>query len=79
MDINQGLKRKVFKWLTYFINWYKFHTKQWSQHKLTSNFSVCIKGTNGEHSKNDKYGKHQEVIQLNYGGLSTYMLVLFDC
>ena len=46
---------------------------------MTSNFCVCTNGLNTGYSKNNYYEKFQEAIELDYSGLLTHKLVLFNC
>lgn len=63
----------------YFVNDYKFHTKDWSKDKSTSNYNVFVQGFDCGHSKNDFYGMLHDVIELECIEWPIKKLVLFKC
>ncbi|XP_057415192.1 uncharacterized protein LOC130710056 [Lotus japonicus] len=62
-----GPKRKVETWPIYFVNGFKFHTKEWSVNKKTINSGVCVQGDDEEH-EHYYYGTLKEIMQLQYPG-----------
>jgi len=60
---------KVTKWYTYFVNGYRFHTKEWSHGKTTINYRVCVKGFT-DREQDDFYGIIHQIYDFHYHGLS---------
>ena len=71
-DIAWGPKRLVETWPIYFVNGYKFHTKEYSQMRKSNNNGVCIRGVAGVQVENDYYGYVDERLLVK-------KLVLFKC
>jgi hypothetical protein len=61
-------------WPSYFINGYHFHTRSYAEGKSTMNYGVCVQS-----SSIDFYGELEEIIEVEYPGLSTMKVVLFKC
>nr|XP_016453702.1 PREDICTED: uncharacterized protein LOC107778035 [Nicotiana tabacum] len=74
-DITWGPDHKVKIMSKYFVNGYKFHTKEWSKNKKTNNSGVWVKSDGDV----DYYGVLQEILELEYFGWPRKKLVLFRC
>jgi hypothetical protein len=74
-----GPLRIVKTWPIYFVNGFKFHTKEHSIGKSTINCGVCVKGTGYGEYENDFYGQLEEIVQIEYPGLPLKMVMLFKC
>lgn len=70
---------KVESYQVYFVNGFKFHTKNYSEKKATVNYGVCIYGTNYTESSYDYYGILEEIIILEYPRLPIKKVALFKC
>jgi len=71
-----GPKSKATSWHTYFVNGYKFHTKDWSHGKTTTNCGVFVKGFT-EGGEDDFYGIIHRIYDLHYHGLSRPITVFY--
>ena len=62
-----GLKRKVKTYPIFFVNGFKFKTKEYGAEKLTNNTGVYVKGSDDPNDHiNDFYGVLTQVLQLTY-------------
>ncbi|KAG8388376.1 hypothetical protein BUALT_Bualt02G0119500 [Buddleja alternifolia] len=62
----------------YFVNGFKFHTKEYGNSKSTMNSGVWVWGTSNENDMTDYYGMLEEIIELEYFG-NENKVVLFKC
>ena len=75
--MSQGPLNEILSYQTYYVNGYKFQSKDHNQNKSTYNCGICVKGSNDVDDMNDYYGVLEEIIELQYfSGLS---LVVFKC
>lgn len=74
-----GPQRKANKWPSYYVNGYKFNTKDHGQGMGTTNFGVCCQGGTDETTENNYYGVLTDIIEVHYTGWPIKMLVLFKC
>jgi hypothetical protein len=77
--LSMGPKRLVTSWPIYFVNGFRFHTHEHSEGKETKNSGVGVKGGSNGGAESDYYGVLKEVIQLEFFGEPTKMVVLFYC
>lgn len=73
-----GPLRIVQTYETYIINGYKFHTMARGEGMKTSNYGVCVRGTDGQ-LENDFFGILTDIIEVQYYGHPKKKLVLFKC
>ena len=66
-------------WPMHFVNDYKFHIKDWTKGKSTSNYGVCVQGFDCGQLENNFYGILHDVVELKYAGWPIKRLVLFKC
>lgn len=67
---------KATSWHMYFVNGYRFHTKDWSDGKKTINCGVHVKGVT-EGGEDDFYGIIQRIFELEYHGLSNKIAIFY--
>ncbi|XP_021991209.1 uncharacterized protein LOC110887964 [Helianthus annuus] len=63
----------------YFVNGYKFHTREHSKGLVTSNFGVCVRGETYNAEESDYYGLLDEILELQYDCNVPQTVVLFKC
>ena len=63
----------------YFVNDYKFLTKSHRSIKSTSNYGVCVKGSNSSDTEIQYDGRLIEVLKLEYSRLPIKHIVLLKC
>lgn len=63
----------------YIVNGYRFHTVTHGTHMSTENSGVCVKGTDYSIDEYDYYGRLEDVVELEYGGLPLKKTFLFSC
>jgi len=64
----------------YFVNGYKFNTKEYGAEKLTNNTGVFVKGSDDpENHLNDFYGVLTQILQLTYFSRPAEEVFLFRC
>lgn len=78
-DVALGPLRSVTTYQVYFVNGYKFHTREHGLNRSTFNSGVCIKGSNYSDLSSDYYGILVEIVQLEYPALPIKRVVLFKC
>ena len=75
-----GPKRVVKTYPIYFVNGYKFNTKEYGAEKLTNNTGVFVKGSDDpENHLNDFYGVLTQILQLTYFSRPAEEVFLFRC
>ena len=75
-----GPKRVVKTYPIYFLNGYKFNTKEYGAEKLTNNIGVFVKGSDDpENHINDFYGVLTQILQLTYFSRPAEEVFLFRC
>ena len=75
-----GPKRVVKTYPIYFVNGYKFNTKEYGAEKLTNNTGVFVKGSDDpENHLNDFYGVLTQILQLTYFSRPVEEVFLFRC
>lgn len=75
-----GPKRVVKTYPIYFVNGYKFNTKEYGAEKLTNNTGVFVKGSDDlENHINDFYGVLTQILQLTYFSRPAEEVFLFRC
>ena len=75
-----GPKRVVKTYPIYFVNGYKFNTKEYGAEKLTNNIGVFVKGSDDpENHLNDFYGVLTQILQLTYFSRPAEEVFLFRC
>ena len=75
-----GPKRKVNTYPIYFVNGYKFNTKEYGAEKLTNNTGVFVKGSDDPNNHiNDFYGVLTQILQLTYFTRPVEDVYLFRC
>lgn len=75
-----GPKRVVKTYPIYFVNGYKFNTKEYGAEKLTNNTGVFVKGSDDpENHLNDFYGILTQILQLTYFSRLAEEVFLFRC
>ena len=75
-----GSKRVVKTYSIYFVNGYKFNTKEYGAEKLTNNTGVFVKGSDDpENHLNDFYGVLTQILQLTYFSRPAEEVFLFRC
>ncbi|XP_039135197.1 uncharacterized protein LOC120272437 [Dioscorea cayenensis subsp. rotundata] len=67
-QLAHGPSRLVKCYKGYFVNGFKFHTKEYSGHRSTLNCGVCVNGNCYNDYNHDFYGVLLEVIELEYFG-----------
>ncbi|KAK2454153.1 hypothetical protein QL285_001747 [Trifolium repens] len=78
-NLSDGPMSNVKQWHTYFVNGYKFHTRNWTEGKETVNSGVCMKGVT-ENGEDDFYGVIENIIEISYNYLDyNKAIVLFYC
>jgi hypothetical protein len=78
-NLSDGPMSNVKQWHTYFVNGYKFHTRNWTEGKETVNSGVCMKGVT-ENGEDDFYGVIDNIIEISYNYLDyNKAIVLFYC
>ncbi|KAL4581922.1 hypothetical protein LXL04_006456 [Taraxacum kok-saghyz] len=63
----------------YFVNGYKFHTRQYGNGRVTHNFGVCVRGEIDNANESDYYGLVEEILEIKYYGIGRSTVVLFKC
>ena len=75
-----GPKGVVKTYPLYFVNGYKFNTKEYDAEKLTNNTGVFVKGSDDpENHLNDFYGVLTQILQLTYFSRPAEEVFLFRC
>ena len=75
-----GPKRVFNSYPIYFVNGYKFNTKEYGAEKLTNNTGVFVKGSDDpENHFNDFYGVLTQILQLTYFSRPAEEVFLFRC
>ncbi|XP_061348406.1 uncharacterized protein LOC133293820 [Gastrolobium bilobum] len=74
-----GPSQMVTRYPKYIINGYKFATKSSNQGMATTNYGVCVRGSQLESLEVDYYGVLIDIIQLDYLGQGHTKLLLFKC
>ncbi|XP_071695507.1 uncharacterized protein [Rutidosis leptorrhynchoides] len=78
-DVALGPLRNVTTYPVYFVNGYKFHTRDHGSNRSTFNSGVCLKGSSYGNLSSDYYGILVEIVQLEYPALPIKSVVLFKC
>ncbi|KAK1354688.1 DUF4216 domain-containing protein [Heracleum sosnowskyi] len=78
-DISFGPLRSVKSIPIYYVNGYKFHTREYGADKSTFNSGVCIKGSNFSETFNDYFGIVEEILIIEYPRFPAKKTVLFKC
>ncbi|KAK1375606.1 hypothetical protein POM88_031799 [Heracleum sosnowskyi] len=78
-DISFGPLRSVKSVPIYYVNGYKFHTREYGADKSTFNSGVCIKGSNFSETFNDYFGIVEEILIVEYPRFPAKKTVLFKC
>ncbi|KAK1397248.1 hypothetical protein POM88_007111 [Heracleum sosnowskyi] len=78
-DLSFGPLRSVKFVPIYYVNGYKFHTREYGADKSTFNSGVCIKGSNYSETSNDYFGIIEEILIVEYPRLPIKKTVLFKC
>ncbi|KAK1354707.1 DUF4216 domain-containing protein [Heracleum sosnowskyi] len=63
----------------YYVNGYKFHTREYGADKSTFNSGVCIKGSNYSETSNDYFGIIEEILIVEYPRRPIKRTILFKC
>ena len=73
-----GSQEEVNSWSVYFVNGYKFHTKEWSIDRKTIKCGVTVKGEDHGNEENYYYRIIKEILQLEYPREPSKQLILFN-
>ena len=73
-DLADGPLMNADSYSIYFVNGYKFHTKNHSSDRISDNSGVCISG-----GGLDYYGHISEILEVEYPGRSTKRCVVLKC
>lgn len=74
-----GPLREVMSHKGYYVNGYKFHTREHGKNRVTSNSGVCVKGSCYNDYECDYYGVLDEVLEVHYPSIVRCVVVLFKC
>ncbi|MQL98432.1 hypothetical protein Taro_031143 [Colocasia esculenta] len=77
-EISYGPSKVAHTYLSFIVNGYRFHTRQYEQNKSTMNNGVCVKGSTYNENKCDCYGIIEEILELQYLGDGNHIF-LFKC
>ncbi|KAK1358973.1 hypothetical protein POM88_043447 [Heracleum sosnowskyi] len=78
-DIPFGPLRSVKSVPIYYVNGYKFHTREYGADRSTFNSGVCIKGSNFSETFSDYFGIVEEILIVEYHRFPAKKTVLFKC
>ncbi|KAL0347987.1 UNVERIFIED_CONTAM: hypothetical protein Sangu_1026500 [Sesamum angustifolium] len=73
-----GPSRRVSCYKGYFVNVFKFHTVEYGQFKATTNYGVCVLGSAYSECEVDYYGLLEEIVELEYYGLSVVKVKMLN-
>ena len=74
-----GPSNIVNKWHTYFLNGYKFNTKDQGQGMGATNCGIYVRGGNNGGVENDYYGVLTDIVEVQYIGWPIKKVILFKC
>ncbi|KAL4582138.1 hypothetical protein LXL04_006679 [Taraxacum kok-saghyz] len=63
----------------YFVNGYKYHTREYGKGRVTSNSGVCVRGETYNAQESDYYGILEEILELEYCGNEHSIVLMFKC
>nr|KAJ0212303.1 hypothetical protein LSAT_V11C400204920 [Lactuca sativa] len=63
----------------YFVNGYKFHTRDYGETLTTCNYGVCVRGEMYNSEESDYYRLVDEILELKYFGRGRSTIVMFKC
>ena len=76
--MSYGPTKRVRCYNGFFVNGYKFHTKEYGQNKSTINSGVCVKGCTYSENELDYFGILEEILEFTYVGHGN-TIFLFKC
>ena len=76
--LSYGPSKQVKSYNGIVVNGYRFHTREYEQHKTTNNSGVCCRGSSYGEDEIDYYGVVEDIIELSYVGNNNNVFV-FRC